>query len=289
VNGFIPLNKPAGISSQQAVSKVKRITGVKKAGHTGTLDPMATGLLLVALGKATRLCQYFLDGTKGYRGEIRFGAATDTGDSEGRVIATASNYYYSLQEITAVLTKFQGWIQQRPPAASALKIDGQRAYKLFRQGKSPEMPLRKVEINTLDNIYPQDISDANPILTIDVHCSKGTYIRSLARDIGEALGCPAHLASLIRTHMSHIDLSLAATFLDLEEDFSPWLLDMAVAVDNLPRLQVEGQDCKFFTEGRSITAQSDLGEVAVFSGDLLLGIGFATANIIRPIKVLVQE
>jgi len=289
INAFLPLNKPAGLSSQQAVSKVKKITGVKKAGHTGTLDPMATGLLLVALGKATRLCQYFLEGAKGYRAEIRFGAATDTGDSEGEVIETASNFYFSLSEIAAVLSRFQGWIQQRPPAASALKIGGKRAYTLFRQGVSPEMPLRKVQIISLENLFPGDISDANPILTVDVLCSKGTYIRSLARDIGEALGCPAHLASLLRTRMSHIDLSQAATFADLEEDFSPWLLDMAVAVENLPKLQVEGKERMFFLQGRSIAAHCPPGEVAVFSGGSLLGIGYASNNLIRPVKVLVQE
>lgn len=289
INAFLPLNKPAGLSSQQAVSKVKKITGVKKAGHTGTLDPMATGLLLVALGKATRLCQYFLDGVKGYRAEIRFGIATDTDDREGKVIETASDFNLGLVDITAALSRFQGWIQQRPPAASALKIGGQRAYTLFRQGMSPEMPLRDVEIISLDNIFPGDISDASPILTIDVLCSKGTYIRSLARDIGEALGCPAHLASLVRTRISHINLCQAASFSELEEDFTPWLLDMAVAVEKLPKIQVEDRERKFFLQGRSISAQCSPGEVAVFAGDLLLGIGYARDNLIKPLKVLVQE
>ncbi len=289
INGFIPLNKPLGFSSQQAVSRVKKFTGSKRAGHTGTLDPLATGLLLVAIGKATRLCQYFLDGDKGYRAEIKFGAATDTGDREGRVIDTARDFYFSRQEIAAVLAKFQGSIEQRPPAASALKLNGQRAYTLFRQGLAPEMPVRQVQIKSLCILCPADISDANPIMTIDVLCSKGTYIRSLAMDIGAALGCPAHLAGLVRTRISQINLSQAATFADLEGDYKPWLLDMAVAVEKMPKLQVEGKERKFFLQGRELAAAGFAGEIAVFSGTRLLGIAWASQDIIKPVKVLVQE
>ncbi len=289
INGFIPLNKPLGLSSQQAVSRVKKITGSKRAGHTGTLDPLATGLLLVAMGKATRLCQYFLDGDKGYRAEIQFGSATDTGDREGRVIDTAADFYFSREEIAAALAKFQGLIQQRPPAASALKINGQRAFTLFRQGLAPEMPMRQVEIKSLRNLCPADISEQNPILTLDVLCSKGTYIRSLARDIGAALGCPAHLAGLVRTRISQITLSQAATFADLEEDYQPWLQDMAVAVKKMPKLQVEGRERTFFLQGRELTATGFAGEIAVFSGPRLLGIAQASEHIIKPVKVLVQE
>lgn len=289
IDGFIPLNKPAGISSQQAVSRVKRITGCKKAGHTGTLDPLATGLLLVAVGRATRLCQYFLDGDKGYRAEIQFGAATDTGDREGRVICTDQNFNFSNEQIAAVLAEFHGLIDQVPPAASALKINGQRAFNLFRLGQTPEMPVRQVYIKSIAMLQDTGIDDANPILSIEVLCSKGTYIRSLARDIGVALGCSAHLAALTRTHISQISLSQAATFADLEKNYSPWLLDMAIAVDKLPRLQVEGENRSFFLQGRQLTASGYEGEVAVFSGTRLLGIAMAYDNIIKPVKVLVQE
>jgi tRNA pseudouridine55 synthase len=289
INGFIPLNKPPGISSQQAVSRVKRITGCKKAGHTGTLDPLATGLLLVAVGRATRLCQYFLEGDKGYRAEIQFGAATDTGDREGRVIGTAQNFSFSSEQIAAVLAQFQGLIDQVPPAASALKIDGQRAFNLFRQGQTPEMPVRQVYIKSIAMLQDTGVDDANPILRIDVLCSKGTYIRSLAGDIGVALGCPAHLAALTRTQISQISLSQAATFADLERNYSPWLLDMAIAVDKLPKLQVGGENRQFFLQGRQLAANGYEGEVAVFSGSSLLGIARADNNIIKPVKVLVQE
>lgn len=289
IDGFIPLNKPAGISSQQAVSRVKRITSCKKAGHTGTLDPLATGLLLVAVGRATRLCQYFLDGDKGYRAEIQFGAATDTGDREGKVIGTAHNFSFSCEQIAAVLAEFHGLIEQVPPAASALKINGQRAFNLFRQGQTPVMPVRQVYIKSIAMLQTTGIDDANPILSIGVVCSKGTYIRSLARDIGIALGCPAHLAALMRTQISQISLSQAATFSDLEKNYSPWLLDMAVAVDKLPKLQVEGENRLYFLQGRQLAARGYEGEVAVFSGSSLLGIARADNNIIKPVKVLVQE
>lgn len=287
ISGFIPLNKPAGISSQQAVSRVKRILGCKKAGHTGTLDPAATGLLLIALGKATRLSEYFLQSDKGYRAVVSFGLVTDTGDQEGEVLETAEDYFIPAKRILATLEQFRGRLLQRPPQASAIKINGQRAYKLFRQGLEPQIPMREIHIQSLEIVGQNiDISPANAKLTIDVVCSKGTYIRSLAVDIGKALDVPAHLFSLVRTRLDQISLSQAASFEDLEQDFRPFLMDMSIAVASLPRVDLGEGEAPLFMHGRTLNKDVPCGEIAVFAGGTLLGIARSEAGTIKPIKVL---
>lgn len=290
ISGFIPLNKPVGITSQQAVSRVKKIIGCKKAGHTGTLDPAAQGLLIVALGKATRLSEYFLNGDKGYRAEVMLGSQTDTGDREGNITAQVPEFAVEPEDITSILRDFSGLINQTPPQASAIKINGQRAYNLFRQGKGLEMPARQVTIKSIQALgLDGPLTQDNPVLTIDVVCSKGTYIRSLAVDIGAALGLPAHLSGLTRTSLSQISLEQAADFIDLEQDYNPWLLDLSIAVAKMPKLQVDREGLANFLHGRTLEADSPDGEIAVFSGSRLLGIGKATAGTIKPVKVLAQE
>lgn len=285
--GFIPLYKPTGMSSQQAVSRVKRLSGVKKVGHTGTLDPAAQGLLLVALGRATRLAEYFLAGDKGYQAEIYFGKATDTGDREGSTTHRLEQFDFSPAEVNAVLARFQGEIDQVPPAASALKINGQRAYKLFRQGRAPEMPVRKVCIKSIcPRFLDSHISQVNPCLSIDVVCSKGTYIRSLAMDIGSALGCPAHLSALVRTSLGHITLDQAASFVQLEEGIEPWLLSPAVAVHKLPKIQLDSKSAEAFCHGRKLDMPGPRGDIAVFFGSTLLGTAQGTGGTIKPVKVI---
>lgn len=289
-SGFIPLNKPVGMSSQQAVLRVKRIVGCRKAGHTGTLDPSATGLLLIALGKATRLSEYFLSGDKGYRATLSFGRGTDTGDSEGEVIDAAEDFFVSAQRVEDVLERFRGRIYQRPPQASAIKINGQRAYALFRRGLEPQMPLREVYIMSLEIVgKSMDITPANAQVTIDVVCSKGTYIRSLAVDIGKALAVPAHLSGLVRTSLQQISLAQAASLADLAEDFRPYLLDMSIAVASLPRLDLEEREASAFMHGRTLNIPCPPGEIAVFTETRLLGIAQAEAEVVKPIKVLAQE
>lgn len=290
IDGFIPVHKPVGLTSQQTVSKVKKITGSRKAGHTGTLDPGAEGLLLVALGRATRLTEYFLEGEKGYRASIFFGIATDTGDREGATIAALDSFAISPSSVLAVLADFHGKITQIPPAASAIKIEGQRAYKLFRQGLKPDMPARQVEITSIRPLGLEDsLTPANPVLVVDVLCSKGTYIRSLARDIGSALGCPAYLSGLVRTSMSWLTLDQAASLADLEKGYKNWLLDMSAAVHKLPKIYLDSIEAESFFHGRSITCSDFHGEAAVFSGQRLLGIALVVDGILKPVKVLIQE
>lgn len=289
ISGFIPLNKPQGLSSQQAVNRLRKIIGSKKAGHTGTLDPRATGLLLVAVGKATRLCQYFLDGDKGYRAQIEFGVSTDTGDKEGQIISQSTDFNYSCAEINAVLKNFIGRIEQKPPAASAIRLNGKRAFTLFRQGMIPEMPSRQIEIKTLTNLTTTILSPTNPLLDLDIICSKGTYIRSLAVDIGASLGCPTHLANLIRTRVGQISLAQAATFADLERDYRPWLLDSTIAVEDMTHMEVGLEEARMLIRGQKLKRDSVDGEVAVFIRAQLLAIAHAKDNIIQPTKVFIQE
>lgn len=187
------LDKPDGPTSFGVVARVRRLTGVKKVGHAGTLDPFATGLLLVLVGKATRLQDGYLGADKGYRARLRLGASSDTHDRTGRV-DESGRPLPSREEIEAALAAFRGEIEQVPPMHSAIKIDGRRLYKAARRGETVERPPRAVRVDRLE-ILALD----GPFLDLDIGCGKGTYVRSLARDLGEVLGCGALVEELRRT------------------------------------------------------------------------------------------
>ncbi|ANV89599.1 tRNA pseudouridine(55) synthase TruB [Picosynechococcus sp. PCC 8807] len=201
--GFINLQKPAGWTSHDCVGKLRRLLGLKKIGHGGTLDPMATGVLPVAVGKATRLLQY-LPKQKSYQGIVRFGVKTTTDDLEGEVITQKACNALTLAEIQRVLPDFFGTITQIPPAFSAIQRDGKRLYELARQGIAVDVPSRLVEIYDLQikAWQPGDF----PELTLEICCGEGTYIRAIARDLGERLGVGATLAGLTRTRSGGFDL-----------------------------------------------------------------------------------
>lgn len=194
VNGFLNLDKPRGKTSFAVVSLVKRLTGVRRAGHGGTLDPAATGVLPICLGQATRMSAYLLSGNKRYRAAVRLGIETDTYDAEGQVTARTDASGITLSHVEAALQAFRGRIHQVPPMYSALKRQGRRLYDLARAGQAVELEARQVEV------YGLLIAEwAPPILVLDIECGRGTYIRSIAHDLGRALGCGAHLAGLVRT------------------------------------------------------------------------------------------
>jgi tRNA pseudouridine55 synthase len=193
VDGILNLNKPQGWTSHDVVAYVRRLTGVRRVGHAGTLDPMATGVLLVCLGKATRIAEYLMAGRKCYSATLHLGTSTDSHDADGRVTAEAP-VTCDRAAIVEALSRFQGPIEQVPPMVSAIKKDGQPLYKLARRGIKVERPPRAVEIYTLSLV-----DWIPPELTIEVTCSPGTYIRALARDLGRDLGCGAHLTALTRT------------------------------------------------------------------------------------------
>jgi tRNA pseudouridine55 synthase len=204
MNGILIIDKPGGWTSHDVVNKARRILQEKKIGHTGTLDPLATGVLVLCIGKATRIVRYLESDDKAYLAEMRLGITTDTLDSQGNVLDTREYTPPSREQVKAVLAGFQGKIRQRPPAFSALKVSGVPSYRLARQGMSPKHDERTVMIRSIDLVDFQD-----PLVKFSVHCSKGTYVRTLCADIGERLGMGAHLASLTRTRAGRFTLEQA--------------------------------------------------------------------------------
>ena len=211
VDGILLLDKPRGISSNDALQKAKRIFGARKAGHTGNLDVRADGLLALCFGEATKVCRYLLDADKRYVAEITLGARTTTGDSEGRIVSTASTEGIERNVIEAAVRGFVGTIEQVPPMYSAIKRNGQPLYKLARQGLEVERPKRTVHIR---EFTVREFS--NPRLVVDVTCSKGTYIRTLAEDLGEKIACGAHVSALRREQVGAFRLADAWLIPELE-------------------------------------------------------------------------
>lgn len=193
VSGILLLDKPAGPTSNRALQEIKRLFGASKAGHTGSLDPLASGLLPICLGEATKISQFLLDADKHYRFELKLGVVTETDDAEGTAIATAAVPDLSPRDIESVLARFRGPIDQVPPRFSAIKRAGQPFYRGARQGDTTLPPVRRIEVTSLSLVR-----HAGDTLELEVHASKGTYVRSLGRDIGAALGCGAHVTALRR-------------------------------------------------------------------------------------------
>ena len=206
MDGVIIVDKPQGWTSFDVVAKIRNITRVKKVGHSGTLDPMATGLLPVFLGRATKSIQYFLNGDKGYEGEMVLGVKTDTGDADGKIIMTNVQCQMTNECMIEAFNKFTGEIEQTPPMYSAVKINGQRLYELARKGIEVERKPRRIKIFSLRVTHY-----SYPHVGFTVECSKGTYIRQLAVDIGDELGCGAHLSVLRRTYSHPFHISQAVS------------------------------------------------------------------------------
>ncbi len=210
MDGFLNLNKPLNFTSHDCVAKLRKILNTKKIGHGGTLDPLAQGVLPIAVGKATRLLQ-FLPTQKTYQAKIRFGIVTTTDDLEGEVVETKPVNYLTLAEITPHLNDFIGKIEQTPPAFSAIKKDGQKLYQLARQGKVVEVPTRQVEITDIRLMSWRNQEELAE-LELEIDCSTGTYIRSIARDLGQKIGTGATLASLNRTLSCGMSVENSLTF-----------------------------------------------------------------------------
>ena len=234
INGFINLYKPNDWTSHDCVARLRRLLNTKKIGHGGTLDPKATGVLPIAVGKATRLLQYLPTG-KAYQAVIRFGVTTTTDDLEGEIVTQQSAAQLSLEAVEAAFSQFLGDIEQTPPIYSAIQVDGKRLYQLARQGKTVEVPSRQVTIRTLQSEGWQP--GEQPELTLDISCGPGTYIRSLARDLGTAMGTGATLANLVRTHSSGFDLADSITLEALEQAVKAETLEPVAAGQAVQHLQ----------------------------------------------------
>lgn len=246
MQGLILLNKPSGITSFGAVAKIKRAAHEKRVGHTGTLDPMATGVLPVLLGRATALSGLMLDADKRYTATVRLGVTTDTDDITGTVIKNCEVNVTS-EQLNNAVSHFTGEIMQRPPAYSAFKKDGVRLYTLARMGETVEVPERRVTVFSADVV--SYINEKNEF-AVNFHVSKGTYIRSLARDIGEFLGCGACLSSLCRTYTGGFSLSQCISPDALtEQNISEYILSEEKAVEYLKEVQVTKKQAVRFSNG----------------------------------------
>lgn len=272
VDGVLLLDKPLGMTSNDALQKARRLFSAAKAGHTGTLDPLATGLLPLCFGEATKFSADLLDADKTYVAKVKFGIATDSGDAEGQVIAT-HDVHFGESELRAVLPRFSGAIQQIPPMYSALKFGGRPLYELARQGIEIERKPRDVTIYTLELL-----AFAGDEAVLRVACSKGTYIRSLAMDLGEALGCGAHLIGLRRTVVGRLNLEQAVTLETLtsldEEQCKDSLLPLDALLQNFPQVMLESLEHDRFLHGNPVTAPEGLsGRCRVYAEQVLLGMG----------------
>ena len=250
MNAVINLNKPKGISSQQAVTRVKRITGVKKAGHAGTLDPMATGILLVCTGEATKITRFLSDLDKEYLAVMKLGEKTDTYDSEGTVIQKSEGFSLQRQDIEDVLAGFRGTIEQTPPMFSALKMAGRPLYSLARRGIMVERARREV------TIFGIEIAGFSlPFVEMRISCSKGTYIRSLCNDIGEILGMGAHITSLQRTRIGRFHIEDSITLDELQEcpDAGNVFVGIDDALGHLEEISLDEREFTRAKNGLSVT------------------------------------
>ncbi|MBJ7411198.1 MAG: tRNA pseudouridine(55) synthase TruB [Phenylobacterium sp.] len=252
ISGWINLDKPYDLTSTHAVGRIRRLFDAQKAGHAGTLDPLATGVLPIALGEATKTVPFLVDADKSYRFTIAWGRTTATYDREGETIAE-SDVRPTLAQVQAVLPRFVGEIDQIPPAYSAIKVDGERAYDLARAGETVELASRKV------NVFDARVVDAEDPdhVTLEVDCGKGTYVRALVRDIAEALGACGHVSALRRTRVGRFT-EQSAVALELLEDLghkarqSEALLPVETALDDIPVLAVTDEDAFRLKQGRSI-------------------------------------
>ena len=324
IDGFLLLDKPAGLTSQQAVSRVKRALGVRKAGHAGTLDPMATGLLMIGLGKATRLLGYLSDKDKQYEATIRLGMRTTTDDAEGEPVGQPRDASgISAGTILAAMSRYVGEIQQVPSSVSAIKVDGKRAYALVRAGEEVTLTPRTVTVTKYDLVSRTDWRGANrgfepsqtpirapqpgspershPILAaaglpapgyvdlnVVVDCSSGTYIRALARDLGEDLGVGGHLVRLRRTRIGKLSVDDAVGLDDVSPDA---VIDMgSVAGLIAPRVEVPPERVADIAVGRPVPLALDDDLVTVFCGNNLLALyrpDPADPSLARPAAVFI--
>jgi tRNA pseudouridine55 synthase len=271
VHGWLALDKPLGMTSTQALARVKRLFNAQKAGHGGTLDPLASGVLPIAFGEATKTVAYAMEGEKSYRFTLRWGQGTETDDTEGAVIAE-SDRRPTRAEIEAALPAFLGEIEQTPPRYSAVKLQGERAYDLARDGQEFELKKRLVEIHELTLL---DIPDEDHAV-LEMRCGKGVYVRSLARDLGEALGTHAHVSALRRTAVGAFTEDKSISLDSLESlGHSPaafeHLLPIETALDDIPALALSEAEALSLKRGQSVSLLSRLYKERITALDLEVG------------------
>jgi tRNA pseudouridine55 synthase len=266
-NGVLPLHKPRGMTSHDCVAIIRKLLKTRKVGHTGTLDPEVNGVLPICIGKATKIVQYVTDYPKEYVAEISLGKSTTTEDQTGETVEEKTvDKQFTKDEINNVLRTFQGEITQIPPMYSAVKVNGKKLYEYARAGETVERPERKVTIHSIDLLNDQTVFEGNPLtFSIRVSCSKGTYIRTLATDIGKALGFPAHMSSLVRTASGPFTLDDTISFEQLEEMLKEerteeFLIPIEQALYHFPKWKVNDKLAQKIKNGAVLDVEVDLPE-----------------------------
>ena len=286
LDGVLLFDKPLELSSNDALQKVRRLFQAEKAGHTGTLDPLATGLLPICFGEATKFSNALLDADKTYRALLRLGQTTSTGDAEGEILRELP-VLAQQAEVDAVLARFRGEIQQLPPMHSALKHHGKPLYEYIRKGETIERELRCVVIHelALNSFIGNE-------LDITVRCSKGTYIRTLAEDIGMELGCGAHLIGLRRTAIAHFDLAGSFTWQQMEAmteaERDACILPVESLMPGMPKLQLDSVQIKRLAQGQRLALDTGLpdGKVRLQGSQGFIGVGLLQGRRLAPDRLL---
>ncbi len=293
-HGFLNLNKATGMTSHDCISRTRRILKMKKVGHGGTLDPMATGVLPIALGNATRLLQY-LPTRKSYRAKIQFGLTTTTDDVEGEILTQRSTQDLSLEKIQEHLPQFTGKISQVPPNFSAIQIEGKRQYELAREGKTVAIAPRTVDIFDITLINWEPEHPVYPQLELEITCGPGTYIRAIARDLGQILGTGATLADLIRTESCGMKLAHSLTFEQLETQVADHMFQpvgMAIALQHLKKIILDDAYTQRWFFGQRLPIEAEpYGETPTSiyvtnENDIFLGIGILKEQVLSPKVVM---
>jgi tRNA pseudouridine55 synthase len=284
VNGWVVLDKPVGMTSTHAVARLKRLFNAKKAGHAGTLDPLASGVLPVAFGEATKTVPFVQDGEKAYRFTIRWGAETDSDDADGQIVAR-SDVRPEINAILAALPHFTGTILQTPPAYSAIKINGERAYDIARDGETPELSPRPVTIHEL--VMTEFGADE---ATFEARCGKGTYVRAIARDLGRVLGCLGHVSALRRTRVGPFSETDAIPLSHIEDASVPDAMRRVEAgLLELPQVVVDRDSAARLRRGQSILlrGRDAPGEGAAYAccGGVVVAIGAVERGELVPGRV----
>ncbi len=282
------VDKPAGPTSFGCVARVRGALGGRrvKVGHAGTLDPFATGLLALLVGRATKLAPYLVGLDKRYRTVVQLGVRSDTGDPEG-TLEPGDGPLPDAAALARACAALTGVISQVPPATSAIKVGGQRAYALARAGVAVAMPSRDVHVQALDVV---EYDPASGRAVLDVHCSKGTYVRALARDLGEALGCGAYCAELRRLAIGHLAIERAGSLDDVAADplGGPWRMSCSEALAHLPARELEPAECDALRHGRALAARGEAGALRCVAGGLLVAVAAPAGGELRSL-VLVDE
>ncbi len=294
LHGYLVIDKPGGWTSHDVVGRVRRILGERRVGHAGTLDPAAVGVLPVAVGLATRTVEYLASSSKSYLADVTFGFETDSADGDGSMIGEPQPGPFSEEELRAAIGRFAGEIEQTPPMLSAVKVDGKRLYELARRGEEVDVAPRIITIHSIECARW-----SSPVVTLEITCSKGTYVRSLARDLGRELGVGAYLSNLVRTRTGPFTLNDAMTLDELAARFEhgTWA-DFAFHPDsvlhNLPAVVVGPERARDWQQGKVLPISGCSGTVRVYDvRGRWLGVGTASAEaggyFLQPDKVIIPE